>query len=1353
MASLSSPSALFQDVRFELARKYEEGELQIPVALVVHDDWFFLGEVIRAYKAVGPVTVFLSVRAWNGDGGFSDKCVSEAESVEAEVIIGDWPDEATHRRVALDTMRQRGHRHILIPDGDEIPSAELLNALVNLASFDAADVVRVSMETYWKSPRYRIHPPEQLRPVMMVNAQTTRHVHIREYDGPRLLVLGPDHGVLHHLSYAGPDERIKRKLDTWGHRSEVVRDWYSLVWKGWDHDRLMRDLHPTHPTCYGYVERIKLPEELRNCRDDLRIEPEIQVSRDRWPKISVVVPLYGGEEDIRLCLQSLDKFRDLLHEAIVVDDVSPDGAAGVAAEFNFVTLLRNEANSGFAATCNRGYAASTGEVIVFLNSDTIVPRSGLIRLVESLTSSGSIAAAGPRSNYCAGSQRIDPTYSRLENLDLFAEDFAHRENKDRDTSLLIGFCLAVRREALEEVAEIPGQAFDERFGRGMYEDNNLSYRFLRAGFRLRIAERAYVHHGGSHSLRRMPESFISLIRRNQGIFHDKWREDVESGFASHLSREDGVAICFNQDRHPDVVRAEIARLREQADISLCMIVRDEERVIGDCLRSAAGYFNQIVIIDTGSTDRTREIIQELRGSVDGLKNLRLEVFPWTESFSEARNESLKYAKSRWIFWMDADDTLPRASAEAILRGAVSAQPNVAGFVVPVRFVDGGATGGTQVDHVKLFRNLPGVRFEGRIHEQILSSLRVTGGQIARLDAVVLHSGYDTSPAGQAKKRVRDERLLMMDLDERPGHPFVLFNLGMTAHYLGGHAEAVDWLSRSILAAGPGESHVRKAYALMGLSHRELGDLEGALRTYSDGLAVVGEDPELRFQSALVLSALGRWEEAKSQYVTMGTDVGGFFSSVDIGILGPKRAHNLGTVCLALRQYAEARVHFCTAIQMGFTPAAQALFEAAMERDDYRTANEAMDNWRMLAPADPSWAEALVSFSEKRLEDPETSLHRLMKYPGAALVLVRRMLARGEEPAELLAYLDEEGCAEAAFYRSVACSRRGDFAMALKHMRRARDLNPSHAMTREQAGKLESAVYDLSSPLRCPDEEIGRVTGPHVGQLDVATCPISVVIVTYNSEVTLDACLRSVLASLGPEDEVIVVDNNSADETGGLLDSFSSDPRVVLQKNVDNIGYARAANQGLLLSHGEHLVLLNPDAIVSDGWIEGLRSRLTENVVAVGPVSDRIGGDQALTLYMQGSTSIGQATQALRLAQNGRTELTKLLFGVCLMVPRWVLDRYGLLEESTELGADDLELSWRLRVLGYDLAIACDVFVSHVGSVSFASLPGPARDERVGRSDQALIAKLRDFYGTNGIPSSWALWGCDVLEQAMVSRQK
>jgi GT2 family glycosyltransferase len=1316
----------------------------LPSCLVLHDDFHYLRDVVRLYRQVGPVTAFVSVRAWNGDDGRWDKCASEAAAMGAEVVPGDWPDETLQRRVALEEMRRRGHRHVLLPDGDEFVTAELMTALRKLAAVDAADVVRVSMETYWKGPEYRIHPPERLRPVMMVDAQTCHHSHVREYEGPRLLVLGPDHGVMHHLSYGGPDERIRRKLATWGHRTEVVPSWYERVWKGWDRDRTMRDLHPTHPTFYGFAERIPEPRE----KEAREFDPNASTS--------VVIPLYGGEQDIHACLSGLSDCLDLLSEVVVVDDASPDAAAEVAAAFPFVTLFRNERNLGFAASCNRGYAASTGETVVFLNSDAVVPRAGMERLLEALRASGTVGAVGPRTNHCAGPQQLEPTYTRIENLGAFAEDFAQREADDEDVPFLVGFCLACRRSALEEVAEEAGKAFDERFGTGMFEDNDLSYRLLRAGYRLRIAQRAYVHHGGSHSLSRAPVDSGELFRHNQILFERKWRDELASGYASHLPGHSGEPIRFDPERAPEKRKKRLERLAREADVSLCMIVRDEERVLGACLDSVAGAFSQVVVIDTGSKDRTKEIARE--------HGAELHEIVWPESFAAARNESLKYARGRWVFWLDADDTVPPASLEAILQAAVSAPEDVVGFVVPVQFVEEGPSAGTRVDHVKLFRNLSGIRFEGRIHEQVLASLRAAmpQGRIERIPgAVVLHSGYDTSPEGQARKAVRDERLLALDLEERPGHPFVLFNLGMTAHYRSGHPEAVEWLRRSVEAAQPGESHVRKAYALMAVSLRESEGPEAALACVDEGLAAVGQDPELLFHKGLLLARLGRLEEAREAYLAMPLDVGGWFTSLDVGILSFKRSHNLGEVCLGLGRYLEARDWFLGALSENpaFAPSAEALGLAALEQGDLQTARMAVEALLRAEGPSEAWARLGASLAERAGEDPLAFLAQAAeRHPeaiGPGILLARRLLEEGREDAAepLLLRLDRLGSAEAAFFRGVIRTRRGELLRSLAHMRRADALAPGHAQTEGQVRALEEALSALPPPPRADlseEERAELLTGPHVGELGAGTLRHSVVVVAYNSERTLEACLSAALRDLPEDGELIVVDNASQDGTAGILAKFAeAEARVRPIFGEENLGYARGANLGILASRGAYVTLLNPDAEPFPGLFEALTRRIDQGYAAVGPVSDRIGGDQYVAHYLEDDDRPPVSMLADRLSQTrpGLTVPTRMLMGVCLMLSRETLDRHGLLDEACALGADDLELSWRLRALGHRIAVSADAFVRHDAGVSFASLPEGEKAARVGKSDLALLTKLRAYYGA-ALPTSEEIWGSDVFQPVM-----
>lgn len=1040
---------------------------KIGVCYCLHDDHWFLKASMASWRAAGRILAFISDQAWDGSRGNTKLCEVICTEEGAEILRGSWTSEALHRAAVLEQARADGLTHVLIPDADEIIEPALLEYLVSVAKADLADRVYVHWDTYWNSPNYVIRPRERFTPLELLKVGAVDHVHLRHYEGGRALTLGPEYGLVHHLSYSGPDQRIKRKIETWGHRSEVTRGWYERIWEGWSKDRLMRNLHPTHPQAYGFAERIHPPMVLSNAvayeEGGASSNGVKRIFKGNWPKVSVVIALHGGEEDIRACLASLEKSQDLLHEVIVVDSASPDKAAQIADSFDFVTVFRLETNQGFGQASNAGFDASSGEVIVFLNSDTVVPRIGLKLLIESLMASGTVGAAGPLTNQCGYDQRIEPTYTSIETLDLFAEDFAARPVQDElaPNDMLVGFCLAVRRSVLEEVG-----AFDPRFGLGTFEDNDLCYRIRRAGYRLQIASKAYIHHEGSSTMRRVVVDPRDLLERNRKIYASKWQEDLSSGFASHLPGLLAGPVRFDTAKDPERTTQAARELALQAEISLCMIVKDEERVLADCLKSAAPFFNQIVVVDTGSTDRTKQIATDAGAELHQME--------WPDSFSVARNESLRHATGKWIFWMDADDTLPLSSGMALLECALTAPKEVTAFVVPVQFLDEGSGGGTRVDHIKLFRNGLGIQFEGRIHEQNLGSINSLGGKIVRSSAYVLHSGYDTSEEGQARKRVRDEKLLKMDLAERPDHPFVLFNLGMTAHYTKDHREAVKWLERSIEKAQPVESHLRKAYALLAVSKRELG-LDGeALSILLRGLEVVGEDAELSFQAGLLLTEMKRYAEARKFYEAIQPDISGHFSSVDIAILGFKRFHNLGVVCSLMGDYEAAKGWWHEAIESSpaFLPSAFALFDAAVEKHDYRVANAMHKHvFNQTGPSE-DWVEMGARLAETVLGEQGAEAHLrglVERYPdavGPRIVLARRLLQANREQQALphLRVLEQSGSAEAAFFLGVGATRSGDLRSALAWMERSLTLNPGHDQTIRQVERLKAA-------LNLPEQEI------------------------------------------------------------------------------------------------------------------------------------------------------------------------------------------------------------------------------------------------------------------------------------------
>ncbi len=1315
-------------------------DAKVGTCICCHDDDSFLKEVVVSFQLAGPVVVFVSRLAWDGSAGNWHRCHDAGISAGAEVVVGDWPNESLHRREALRLMRERGFTHAFIPDSDEIIEPGLLSTLVGIAESRIAERACVHMDTYWKSPEYVIRPREALTPVILLDLEQTRHVRIREFSGGRSLTLNPDYGVLHHLSYAGGDERIQRKISTWGHRDEVIDGWYSKVWLGWDSDPLMRDLHPTHPFVYRQVEHINIPAALAGIAypKSQEIEPLIL-----WPKLSVVIPLYGGEADIELCLRSLEGLRDLIHEVVVVDDVSPDGAVCIAEGYDWAKVIRNERNLGFAGTCNVGFAHTTGEVVLFLNSDTVVPRAGLIRLIESLMASHSVAAAGPYSNNTGHHQQIAATYQSLETMPLFAEDMARRDVDDEDVDMLVGFCLAVKRRVLEEVG-----LFDTRFGTGMFEDNDLCYRIRRARLRLVLAKRAFVHHTGSQSLNRRREHPAVLLGRNQQIFLDKWKDDLRCGFASHLSGMSPERIVFNEGNRPEEIDRRLQRLAKKADITLCMIVKDGELTLGPCLESTTYGFVKRVVVDTGSADRTMEVAA--RHDID------LCQMDWPDSFAAARNHSMSFAKSKWIMWLDADDTIDRRSLERILEAVIGAPKQIGGFVVPVSFGDG-PSGGTQVDHLKVFRNLPSIKFEGRIHEQILSSIRASGFTITPIDhAVVLHSGYDRSPGGQAIKRERDEKHLWLDYQDDPNHPFRRFNIGMTAHRNGEHEKAIEWLTSCLGICGPDDSILNCAYTMLGASRREIGDPEAGLATMMEGLERVPGDPELLFEAGKTLHQLGRLAEAKQMYLQIPAQPTGRLGSYDVGILTFKKFHNLGSVCIAMGQYREAIAWWKAAVQCApsFSPSAEAMFEEAIQHGDLRTAREALDAVRVaLGPTEP-WAQLLCRWSTEAGQDPEAAIRgALQTFPysvGLLSVLSRMFVGRGDErgAAPLLQELERLGSAEGAFFLGLIAIRRADFFAGLEHMLIAQSLNPDHEPTQQQVAELRRILVEQMPPkLDGSGEDV--LVGPHVGKLGAAKSGTSVVVVTYNSVCTIAECARRVLGSIGPQDELIIVDNASQDGTQRVLEGIAAgDTRIKLILNEQNVGYSPAANQGMLASKGKNIVTLNPDAYVNPGWIEAMSTHLKKGVAAVGPTSDNIGGDQFVgSVLGKRHPKLEEIPKILAEERAGAAIDTKFLVGICVMVRRETLNRHGLLDEGTELGADDLEFSWRNRMLGQRPVVAQDVFVQHEQGVSFASLPSAERIMRQLRSDAALWRKLEAFYGRGNIPSSVEQWGTPIFEEA------
>ena len=283
--------------------------------------------------------------------------------------------------------------------------------------------------------------------------------------------------------------------------------------------------------------------------------------------------------------------------------------------------------------------------------------------------------------------------------------------------------------------------------------------------------------------------------------------------------------------------------RPHATLSVCMIVRDEEQNLADCLESVRPSADQIVVVDTGSTDATVEV-----ALAHGAEVHRIE---WRDDFAAARNESLRHARCRWILWLDADDRIAPEQVER-LRLLKTAPPDRAfGLLVsnraPGRFDERWA-------QLRVFPNDPRLRFERPIHEQVAPSVDALGLPLLFVDIRIDHIGYAT-PADRVRKALRNRALIERALADHPDDPCYLSALA-DSHCTAGELHAAIPLLRRVAALPDGHEAVLQAPISLADAHHRLGEHDEALRWLHLAIERRPERLDALFLAARCALALG-----------------------------------------------------------------------------------------------------------------------------------------------------------------------------------------------------------------------------------------------------------------------------------------------------------------------------------------------------------------------------------------------------------------------------------------------------------------------------------------------------------------
>lgn len=339
-------------------------------------------------------------------------------------------------------------------------------------------------------------------------------------------------------------------------------------------------------------------------------------------------------------------------------------------------------------------------------------------------------------------------------------------------------------------------------------------------------------------------------------------------------------------------------------LSVAMIVKDEALRLGHALSSIKGLWDELVVVDTGSRDATPEIARSFGAKVSE--------FPWTGSFAEARHASLAQCTGDWILLLDADEAVDTID-HGLIREALEAQSVTGWRLIHRNYFRSGAfigthgpaqrnvtpyTEGQAYSHytdarsLRLFRNLPGLTFEGRLHAMPDPWIEKMGGKILETDAVIHHYGKVDEARERAKARtyfemaqkdaqdrpeesqfhydLLQQALLVEDWNTvisaaetlqrlRPTSPFiVLFGAGLALQRLGRHDEAQAYFER-ILEGQPRNAAVLAASAE---SLWRLGRIEEAQTRFGHALEAEPGYTLSYLKLSELFEAHGLWEDAR-----------------------------------------------------------------------------------------------------------------------------------------------------------------------------------------------------------------------------------------------------------------------------------------------------------------------------------------------------------------------------------------------------------------------------------------------------------------------------------------------------------
>lgn len=338
-------------------------------------------------------------------------------------------------------------------------------------------------------------------------------------------------------------------------------------------------------------------------------------------------------------------------------------------------------------------------------------------------------------------------------------------------------------------------------------------------------------------------------------------------------------------------------------LSLCMIVKNEETALPECLQSAADVVDEIIVLDTGSTDSTVKIATQLGAKVYNST--------WSNDFSAARNEALKYVTGDWVLVLDADETLAPRIGDKI-RDAIASNPDH--ILINLLRREVGAQQSPYSMVSRLFRNHPQIHFSRPYHaivdDSVIEILQTEPNwQIAHLtDVAILHSGYTPSAIAKQNKFATAQAVMEQFLAQHPNDPYTCSKLGALYIETGKYKEGIDLLNRGIASKQANTDVMYELHYHLGIAYTRTKNFQQAISHYQAAIKLLVY-PMLKLGAynnlGNLLKDTGNLAGAKNAY-EMAVKIDPYFATGN---------YNLGMTLKEMKNYTDAIKAYQRALQV------------------------------------------------------------------------------------------------------------------------------------------------------------------------------------------------------------------------------------------------------------------------------------------------------------------------------------------------------------------------------------------------------------------------------------------------------